>query len=103
MDTPNLDKIRKIEKPSKLDLAVMWFGDEHSVNEEDDLKDAEAAATELLRARSIELAAIAVCKSFECYTAMKKPESEWDEYDYMMLPLWKKLVEVLGINPTSEI
>lgn len=27
--------------------------------------------------------------SFEAYIALNKPENEWDEYDYMMLPRWK--------------
>ena len=27
--------------------------------------------------------------SFEAYSALNKPENEWDEYDYMMFPRWK--------------
>jgi hypothetical protein len=30
-----------------------------------------------------------VLDSIEAYIAIHKPEEEWDEYDYMMLPRWK--------------
>ena len=33
--------------------------------------------------------------SFEAYAALRKPEREWDEYDYMMLPVWKKALALL--------
>ena len=36
-----------------------------------------------------------ITKSYECYSALHKPETEWDEYDYMMYPKWKKLLEIL--------
>jgi hypothetical protein len=32
-----------------------------------------------------------VLHSFENYTSQHKPESEWDEYDHMMFPLWAAL------------
>lgn len=34
-------------------------------------------------------------KSYEYYMAKNKPREEWDEYDYMMLPIWKRLQELL--------
>lgn len=34
-------------------------------------------------------------KSFEYYCAINKPKSEWDEYDYMMFPIWLRLKELL--------
>lgn len=40
-------------------------------------------------------AALTVTKSFECYTAENKPESEYDEYDSWMLPAWKKLLSIV--------
>lgn len=34
-------------------------------------------------------------KSFEFYSALHKPETEWDEYDYMMYPIWIRVAEFL--------
>lgn len=34
-------------------------------------------------------------KSYECYTAENKPTEEWDEYDYMMLPVWTRLGKIM--------
>jgi len=42
-----------------------------------------AAAPELLSALR------GLLDSIEAYIAIHKPEEEWDEYDYMMLPRWK--------------
>lgn len=33
--------------------------------------------------------------SIEAYTAQHKPESEWDEYDYMMIPQWKEALNLI--------
>lgn len=41
-------------------------------------------------------AATDVLKSIENYTSENKPESEWDEYDYMMIPKWKRLRAALA-------
>lgn len=42
--------------------------------------------------------------SFECYAAHHKPESEWDEYDHMMFPRWRRAVKALeGYVPPPEI
>lgn len=46
----------------------------------------------------LQLAALDVCKSFECYSALKKPESEWDEYDYLMYPKWIALTKLLNLS-----
>ena len=35
-------------------------------------------------------------KSYEYYAACNKPKEEWDEYDYMMYPIWLRLKEFLG-------
>jgi hypothetical protein len=40
--------------------------------------------------------------SIEAYAAERKPEAEWDEYDYMMIPRWraaKALVEKATASP----
>ena len=34
-------------------------------------------------------------KSYEYYLAQNKPEEEWDEYDYMMNPVWIRLKQYL--------
>lgn len=39
-----------------------------------------------------------LCKSYECYSTLHKPESEWDEYDQMMYPTWNELAELLEIS-----
>ena len=36
-----------------------------------------------------------VLDSYEAYIARTKPEDEYDEYDAMMLPRWKKAWELL--------
>jgi len=54
---------------------------------------------ELLELR---IAALEVCKSFECYTAINKPKEEWDEYDYFMFPRWLKLLEILDVRKNLE-
>lgn len=36
------------------------------------------------------------CKSFECYAAHDKPKSQWDEYDHMMNPIWKRIKAAIG-------
>lgn len=53
-------------------------------------------------ARLVELqgAANDLLTSFENYTSENKPESEWDEYDHMMLPKWKRLREALAPKVT---
>ena len=38
---------------------------------------------------------VKLSQSIEFYAAKNKPEVEWDEYDYMMLPTWKRLQELL--------
>lgn len=37
-------------------------------------------------------------KSYECYSALHKPKEEWDEYDYMMYPIWIRISEFLDEN-----
>ena len=37
-----------------------------------------------------------LCKSFECYAALNKPEKDWDEYDHMMNPVWQRANKELG-------
>lgn len=51
-----------------------------------------AAAPELLEALK------GVMNSIDAYVALNenKPESEWDEYDYMMIPKWKFAKQVLA-------
>jgi hypothetical protein len=46
-----LARIRDIETPSDLDLAVMWYGDEGTADH-DELEDAERAAAELIALRA---------------------------------------------------
>lgn len=46
-------------------------------------------------------AATDVLKSIENYTSENKPESDWDEYDYMMIPKWKRLRAALA-PPTGK-
>jgi len=51
------------------------------------------------RITELEQALFDVCKSIECYQFTVepiKPERDWDEYDYMMAPLWKKAYQVLN-------
>lgn len=55
------------------------------------------------RITELEEALKGVCKSIEFHTYVKetyimdvKPEKEFDEYDYMMSPLWIKAYEVLN-------
>lgn len=35
-------------------------------------------------------------KSYEYYCACNKPKEDWDDYDYMMYPIWLRLKEFLG-------
>lgn len=35
-------------------------------------------------------------RSHEYWSACNKPEAEWDEYDYMMYPIWLRLKKELG-------
>ena len=58
-DTPNFEKINELNTPSKLDLAVIFYGIDTDDNPEAQ-QDAEDAATELidLRAKEAELAAL---------------------------------------------
>lgn len=85
-----LDQLKHKKENTALEQCVIWAIKTDEVKEE--------AASQIERYNQIELASIGVCKSFECYTAMHKPEAEWDEYDQMMIPLWRNLVEILGIN-----
>lgn len=48
-----------------------------------------AAAPEMLELLS------GLLDSFEAYTALNKPEAEWDEYDHMMHPRWKAANELV--------
>lgn len=36
-----------------------------------------------------------LAKSYESYSAINKPKTEWDEYDYMMYPIWLRLKDWL--------
>lgn len=56
---------------------------------------------------ALRVAALEVMKSYEAYVALgsepgpdttgapPKPEDEWDEYDYMMIPRWRALKAAL--------
>lgn len=33
--------------------------------------------------------------SIEAYEANRKPEHQWDEYDYMMYPIWRRALALL--------
>ena len=46
----------------------------------------EQVATELLRE---------LTKSYEFYSSLNKPKEEWDDYDMMMYPIWKRVAEFL--------
>jgi hypothetical protein len=41
---------------------------------------------------------VELSKSHEFYSAHNKPESEWDEYDYMVYPIWIKLGKLLEMT-----
>lgn len=43
-----------------------------------------------------------LCDSFECYVASEKAECDYDEYDYMMLPRWKKAREIIARIEAGE-
>lgn len=45
--------------------------------------------------RELHEAATGVLGSYENYCSDKKPEAEWDEYDFGMNPKWKTLRETL--------
>jgi len=38
-------------------------------------------------------------KSYEYYSACNTPQEEWDEYDYMMFPIWLRLRDLLEKHP----
>jgi hypothetical protein len=40
------------------------------------------------RAKKLAALLIPLMDSIEAYEAEKRPEDQWDEYDYMMLPRW---------------
>ena len=42
-------------------------------------------------------------KSYEYYSACNKPEVEWDEYDYMMYSIWKRLHKLLEDEDGTSI
>ncbi len=46
-----------------------------------------AEAIELLRQ---------VCRSFEAYSAARKPREEWDEYDHAINPAWLKAIAFIS-------
>lgn len=97
------DKVEKLQKIlSELGWMIHELRDADVIDnkEEQTLVDTHTEAkTEFERFLKLKHDAIAICKSFECYTAFHTPENEWDEYDQMMFPLWKALVETLGIDP----
>lgn len=52
------------------------------------------------REKELERMVRRLSRSFECYTAQHKPESEWDEYDRCILPVWR---EALAMVPPSPV
>lgn len=69
---------QKGEKPPKLLLALI------------------DVYTPEIKGRDIYNLLVDLTKSFEYYMAKNKPMEEWDEYDCMMLPIWKRLQCLLG-------
>jgi len=53
----------------------------------------------ITRIKELENALKGVCNSMECYqftVKPTKPENTWDEYDYIMAPLWVKAQSLIN-------
>lgn len=50
----------------------------------------------------LEAALRGVCRSFEFYAMVNHPSQQPDEYDLMMLPLWREAARVLGLKPGEQ-